>query len=105
VAAQSQQKIVAGVDDAASSIQNEIAGRIALEIGENFIEDRDFLGEEPAFSREFSRCSMRSSQQTDGWPACARRLVQKVLPAPDMPIRASRSGAGDCSTMKTVLAR
>ena len=35
---------------------------------------------------------MRSSQETEGKPAAASFCVQKVLPEPDMPMRASRKG-------------
>src|SRR5690242_3249864 len=44
----------------------------------------------PACSLGASFCSIRSSQETAGWPASARRLVQKDLPVPDMPMRAIR---------------
>src|SRR6266481_491500 len=46
---------------------------------------------------------MRSSQEIPRTPDCATRRVQKVFPAPDMPISASRNGFARALTVLVVM--
>ena len=50
LAAQAQQNIVAGVDNAAGGVEDEFALGMFLEIGEDLVEGGDFLGEVSGFA-------------------------------------------------------
>jgi hypothetical protein len=55
LAAKAMEGVIAGGNDAAGSVENELALGVLFEAGENFIEDGDFLGEVLCFALEVSR--------------------------------------------------